>query len=116
MKILADDRLDAVVFPHQKRLVVPVGETQVERNGALGSVTGFPSIVAPGLFETNPDSQARCSGLHRIPRQTVVGKRVDRDCLQLRTRDQASAPSDNDTAARLSSDKAVEASLTSRWS
>ena len=52
MKIMADDRLDAIVFPHQKRLVVPVGETQVERNGALGSVTGFPSIVVPGGFSS----------------------------------------------------------------
>jgi amidase len=50
MQIMADNRLDAVVFPHQKRLVVPIGETQVERNGALGSVTGFPSIVVPGGF------------------------------------------------------------------
>jgi amidase len=52
MKIMADERLDAIVFPHQKRLVVPIGETQVERNGALGSVTGFPSIVVPGGFSS----------------------------------------------------------------
>jgi amidase len=52
MKIMADDRLDAIVFPHQKRLVVHIGETQVERNGALGSVTGFPSIVVPGGFSS----------------------------------------------------------------
>jgi amidase len=52
MKIMADDRLDALVFPHQRRLVVPVGTTQVERNGALGSVTGFPSIVVPGGFSS----------------------------------------------------------------
>ena len=52
MKIMADNRLDAIVFPHQKRLVVPIGETQVERNGALGSVTGFPSIVVPGGFSS----------------------------------------------------------------
>ena len=52
MKIMADERLDAIVFPHQKRLVVPVGETQVERNGALGAVTGFPSIVVPGGFSS----------------------------------------------------------------
>jgi amidase len=58
MKIMADDRLDAIVFPHQKRLVVSVGETQVERNGALGSVTGFPSIVVPGGF-SSPTSTAR---------------------------------------------------------
>ena len=50
MKIMADSRLDAIVFPHQKRLVVPIGETQVERNGALASVTGFPSIVVPAGF------------------------------------------------------------------
>jgi len=50
MKIMADDRLDAIVYPHQQRLVVPIGETQVERNGALASVTGFPAIVVPGGF------------------------------------------------------------------
>jgi amidase len=52
MKIMADERLDAILFPHQQRLVVPVGETQVERNGALGAVTGFPSIVVPGGFSS----------------------------------------------------------------
>ncbi len=52
MKIMADERLDAIMFPHQKRLVVPLGETQVERNGALGAVTGFPSIVVPGGFSS----------------------------------------------------------------
>ena len=52
MKVMADERLDAIVFPHQKRLAVPIGETQVERNGALGSVTGFPSIVVPGGFSS----------------------------------------------------------------
>ncbi len=57
MKIMADDRLDAIVFPHQMRLVVPIGETQVERNGVLGSVTGFPSIVVPGGF-SSPTSTA----------------------------------------------------------
>jgi Asp-tRNA(Asn)/Glu-tRNA(Gln) amidotransferase A subunit family amidase len=58
IKIMADDRLDAIVFPHQKRLVVAVGETQVDRNGSLGSVTGFPSIVVPGGFST-PTPTAR---------------------------------------------------------
>ncbi|MGD0427723.1 MAG: amidase family protein [Candidatus Acidiferrales bacterium] len=52
MKLMADERLDAIVFPHQQRLVVPIGEKQVERNGALGSVTGFPSIVVPGGFSS----------------------------------------------------------------
>ena len=52
IKLMADERLDAIVFPHQKRLVVPIGETQVERNGALGAVTGFPSIVVPAGFSS----------------------------------------------------------------
>jgi amidase len=52
MKIMADDRLDAIMFPHQQRLVVLIGETQVERNGVLGAVTGFPSIVVPGGFSS----------------------------------------------------------------
>jgi amidase len=52
MTIMADDRLDAIVYPHQQRLVVPIGETQVERNGALASVTGFPAIVVPGGFSS----------------------------------------------------------------
>jgi amidase len=58
LKLMADNDLDAIVFPHQKRLVVPVGETQVERNGALGAVTGFPSIVVPGGFSP-PTATAR---------------------------------------------------------
>jgi len=57
MKLMADQKLDALVFPHQKRPVVPVGETQVERNGSLGSVTGFPSLVVPGGF-TKPTKTA----------------------------------------------------------
>ncbi|MGA2332826.1 MAG: amidase family protein [Syntrophales bacterium] len=58
MKLMADNKLDAIVFPHQKRPVVPVGEIQVERNGSLGSVTGFPSIVVPGGF-TKPTATAK---------------------------------------------------------
>ena len=50
LAIMAEARLDAIVFPHQQRLVVPLGETQVERNGALAAVTGFPAIVVPGGF------------------------------------------------------------------
>jgi len=58
MAIMAGQKLDALVFPHQKRPVVPVGESQVERNGSLGAVTGFPSIVAPGGF-TKPTETAK---------------------------------------------------------
>ena len=53
MKIMADNKLDAIMFPHQKRLVVPTGGyVQVDRNGSLGAVTGFPSIVVPGGFSS----------------------------------------------------------------
>lgn len=48
--VMAARQLDALVFPHQKRLVAPVGEQQLERNGTLGAVTGFPSLVVPAGF------------------------------------------------------------------
>ena len=50
MKIMADNRLDAMIFPHQRCLVAPVGRTQAERQGILTSATGFPSIVIPAGF------------------------------------------------------------------
>lgn len=50
MKLMAERRLDAVVYPHQQQLVCKVGGSQNERNGVLGSVTGFPSICVPAGF------------------------------------------------------------------
>jgi Asp-tRNA(Asn)/Glu-tRNA(Gln) amidotransferase A subunit family amidase len=50
MKLMADNKLDAIVFPHQQQLVCKVGESQIERNGVLCSVTGFPSIAVPAGF------------------------------------------------------------------
>ena len=52
MKLIADYRLDALVYPHQKQLVCKVGGSQNERNGVLGSVTGFPSICIQAGFST----------------------------------------------------------------
>jgi Asp-tRNA(Asn)/Glu-tRNA(Gln) amidotransferase A subunit family amidase len=43
-------RLDAILYPHQRRLVVPIGEPQVERNGVLSNSTGFPAVSFPGGF------------------------------------------------------------------
>ncbi len=57
MKLFADHRLDALVYPHQKQLVCEVGESQNERNGVLGSVTGFPSICIQAGF-TPPSETA----------------------------------------------------------
>lgn len=56
MQLMADNQLDAIVFPHQKRLVVPIGESQVERQGILTSSTGFPSIVVPAGFSSPTDT------------------------------------------------------------
>jgi Asp-tRNA(Asn)/Glu-tRNA(Gln) amidotransferase A subunit family amidase len=50
MTVLADNDLDAVLYPHQKRLVAGIGEEQLERNGVLSNGTGFPAITFPGGF------------------------------------------------------------------
>ncbi|HVJ30881.1 MAG TPA: amidase, partial [Gammaproteobacteria bacterium] len=52
MSVMAEHKLDAILYPHQKRLVVPIGEEQVERNGVLSNSTGFPAITFPGGFST----------------------------------------------------------------
>lgn len=56
MKWMADYQLDALVYPHQKQLVCKVGGSQNERNGVLGSVTGFPSICVQAGFSTPTDA------------------------------------------------------------
>ena len=51
ISLLAEHRLDAVVYPLQQRLVVPTSEAnQADRNGILASVTGFPAITVPAGF------------------------------------------------------------------
>ena len=50
MNVIAANRLDAILYPHQRRLVVPIGEDQVDRNGVLSNSTGFPAITFPGGF------------------------------------------------------------------
>lgn len=50
MEIMAKYNLDAIVYPHQKQAVVKIGKIQVDRNGVIGSVTGFPSCVVPAGF------------------------------------------------------------------
>lgn len=43
--------IDALVYPHQRHLVVNVGFTrQPNRNGVLAAVTGSPAICIPGMF------------------------------------------------------------------
>jgi len=44
-------KVDALFYPHQKRLVVGIGqESQADRNGILSALTGFPSITFQGGF------------------------------------------------------------------
>ena len=57
MNVIAANTLDAILYPHQRRLVVPIGEEQVERNGVLSNSTGFPALAFPGGF-SRPTSSA----------------------------------------------------------
>ena len=57
MSVIADNELDAVLYPHQQRLVAPIGEDQQrERNGVLSNSTGFPAITFPGGFSASTAS------------------------------------------------------------
>jgi len=50
LKLIDTYDLDAIMYPHQKQLVCEIGGSQNDRNGVLGSVTGFPSICVPAGF------------------------------------------------------------------
>ncbi len=52
-------KLDAVLYPHQKQLVCEIGGSQNERNGVLGSVTGFPAICIPAGFSAVTETAPR---------------------------------------------------------
>lgn len=50
---MADLNVDAILYPLQKILVVPVtAPDQTERNGTLSNGTGFPAVTFPGGFST----------------------------------------------------------------
>ncbi len=48
LRALEHDQLDALLYPHQRRLAVAIGEEQVERNGVLANSTGLPAVCFPG--------------------------------------------------------------------
>ncbi len=51
--LLDQDKLDAIIYPLQKRLVVPVIEpSQTDRTGILASVTGTPVVTVQAGFST----------------------------------------------------------------
>lgn len=71
--------VDAIIYPHQQQLVCKVGKTQAQRNGAIGSVTGFPAIVVQGGFST-PDENAPIGvpvGLEILGRPFDEGKLIE---------------------------------------
>jgi Asp-tRNA(Asn)/Glu-tRNA(Gln) amidotransferase A subunit family amidase len=48
---MAELKLDAILYPLQRILVVPAGEQeQPERNGTLSNGTGFPAVTFPGGY------------------------------------------------------------------
>lgn len=55
MKMMADQSLDAIVYPFSQTLVGRIGEAQARHNGFLSAVTGFPAIVAPAGFSAPSD-------------------------------------------------------------
>jgi amidase len=56
--MMAHYRLDALVYPHQQILPVPIGQTnQAQRNGILGALAGLPAITLPAGF-SSPTSSA----------------------------------------------------------
>lgn len=56
MSAMADSDLDALFYPHQRRLVAEIGEPQLERNGVLSHGTGFPAVTFPGRFSAPTES------------------------------------------------------------
>ena len=55
---IAELNLDAILYPHQKILVVPVGAAdQAERNGTLSNGTGYPAVTFQAGFSA-PTSTA----------------------------------------------------------
>jgi len=49
--LMAKNHLDALIYPHQKCLVLPIGATfQKDRNGEIAALSGFPAIEVPGGF------------------------------------------------------------------
>ena len=57
LDIMDEYGLDAIIYPHQQQLVCKAGESQKQRNGVIGSVTGFPAMVVPAGF-SRPNEQA----------------------------------------------------------
>ena len=50
LEVMARQKLEVLLYPHQRRLVAAIGDEQRERNGVLSNGTGFPAITLPAGF------------------------------------------------------------------
>jgi amidase len=50
MKIMADQKLDAIIYPFSRTVVGKIGGDQARHNGFLSAVTGFPALILPAGF------------------------------------------------------------------
>ena len=57
MTLMAEQRLDAIIYPFSRTPVGKIGGAQARHNGFLSAVTGFPSLIVPAGF-TKPDDAA----------------------------------------------------------
>ncbi len=55
--VMSQNKYDALVYPHQRRLVAKIGEEQLERNGVLANASGLPAVTVPGGFSA-PNAEA----------------------------------------------------------
>lgn len=55
---MADKKVDFMIYPMQRRLVVPISEpSQKDRNGIVAAMTGFPALDVPiGFSARTPDA------------------------------------------------------------
>lgn len=75
---MAQNKIDAIAYPHQRRLVAKVGEEQLDRNGVLSNATGFPAITVPGGFSA-PTADAPIGvpvGLEFLSRDWTEGELI----------------------------------------
>ncbi|KAF1935881.1 amidase signature enzyme [Clathrospora elynae] len=56
MNTFTENRLDAIIYPEQKNLVVKIGSaSQIGRNGILAALTGTPVVTVPAGFSEPSD-------------------------------------------------------------
>ena len=89
MAVMADHRLDAILYPHQRRLVAAIGEDQLERNGVSVQQYGLSGYHLPRwLLRAHSCRATRGAHRYRAVRTGMVGGNPPQVRLRLRTRRQ----------------------------